>query len=254
MSASTIVPGLVSITYRALNPSQILALMEPTGLRGIEWGGDVHVRPGDEAGAREVGQRTRDLGRLVSSYGSYYRVGQNPGEFSAILRSAVALQAPRIRVWAGIKDAGLHTAEERAAVLADLRRIAALAGGEGIRLALEFHGGTLTSDAASTAALLTEVHEAGVDSYWQTRVDATPEQALADMAALAPWICNIHVFHWHPGCTRRALAEGAPAWQRYVAALRAFGRPLHAQLEYVPEDRPEALAVEAATLCRWLAA
>ena len=39
MSASMIVPGLVSITYRALTPPQILALMEPTSLVGIEWGG-----------------------------------------------------------------------------------------------------------------------------------------------------------------------------------------------------------------------
>ena len=195
---------------------------------------------------------TRIEGRVVSSYGSYYRAGQDPGSFSDILRSAVALQAPRIRVWAGIKDAEAHLAGERTAVLEDLHRIARLAASEGIRIALEFHGGTLTNRAVHAAALLRELAPSGVESYWQTRVGAAPEEALADLAELSPWLCHAHVFHWHPGHERKPLAEGAPAWSRYVAALRALGRPLHAQLEYVPGDDPVSLATEARTLVEWI--
>ncbi len=40
-------PGLVSVTYRALPPAEIIALTAAAGLKGIEWAGDVHVPPND---------------------------------------------------------------------------------------------------------------------------------------------------------------------------------------------------------------
>ena len=39
--------GLVSITFRELNPLEIIRLVSKAGLDGIEWGGDVHVPHGD---------------------------------------------------------------------------------------------------------------------------------------------------------------------------------------------------------------
>ena len=51
--------GLTSITFRQLTVEQIVELVQQSGLDGIEWGGDVHVKPGEEALAREVGDRTR---------------------------------------------------------------------------------------------------------------------------------------------------------------------------------------------------
>ena len=243
-----IIPGLVSITFRKLSVDELIALVAGCGLKSIEWGADVHVKPGDLDAARGVGERTRAAGLLVSSYGSYYRAGERPESFAAILETARALGAPRIRVWAGLKDAHLHTVEERRAVVDDLRRIAGLAGGVGIGIAVEFHGNTLTSSAESAAALLRELDDVQVKSYWQTRVDATPEEALTDLKLLAPWLCHAHVFHWQPGVARHPLAAGEAVWARYLAALAALGRPIHAQLEYVLGDAPEQLHADAATL------
>ena len=45
--------GLTSITFRQLTVEQIVELVQQSGLDGIEWGGDVHVKPGEEALARE---------------------------------------------------------------------------------------------------------------------------------------------------------------------------------------------------------
>ena len=67
--------GLVSASFRALAPGEIVDLVAQAGLAGIEWGGDVHVPHGDVACAREVYRRTVDAGLTVCSYGSYYRAG-----------------------------------------------------------------------------------------------------------------------------------------------------------------------------------
>ncbi|HMP76553.1 MAG TPA: TIM barrel protein [Kiritimatiellia bacterium] len=243
-----IIPGLVSITFRKLSVDEVIELASSCGLRSIEWGADVHVKPDDPAAARGVGERTRAAGLTVSSYGSYYRAGERPESFDAILETARSLGAPRIRVWAGRKDAHLHTSEERCAVTDDLGRIAGLAAMAGIGIALEFHGGTLTSSAESAAALLRDLDDMQVKSYWQIRVDATPEEALSDLHLLAPWLCHAHVFQWHPGSARHPLADGADVWPRYLAALAALARPIHAQLEYVLGDAPAQVRADAATL------
>src|ERR1700761_6585245 len=99
-------PGLVSITFRKLSPEEVIALCVEAEVRCIEWGGDVHVPPGDVARAREVGHLTREAGLEVAAYGSYYRLGPNePGSFEAVMASAAALGAPTIRGWAGRKGA-----------------------------------------------------------------------------------------------------------------------------------------------------
>ncbi len=39
--------GLVSVTFRQLSPEEIVRVAREAGLTVIEWGGDVHVPPGD---------------------------------------------------------------------------------------------------------------------------------------------------------------------------------------------------------------
>ena len=39
--------GLVSVTFRKLEPAEIVDLVKQAGLQGIEWGGDIHVPHGD---------------------------------------------------------------------------------------------------------------------------------------------------------------------------------------------------------------
>lgn len=251
--APTLTPGLVSITFRACSPEEIIALAARAGLAAIEWGADVHVPPDNIARARHLARATQDAGLAVSSYGSYYRAGQEPQAFDDLLRTAVALGAPRLRVWAGTQDAHAADAATRRAITGDLRRIARLAATEGVRIALEFHGGTLTSDAASAAALLRDLAGEAVDSYWQPRVGASPPAVLEDLRALAPWVQHVHVFQWGPAGERHPLADGAAVWTPRLDALAALGRPVQVQLEYVKDDRPGQLLEDAAILLGWLA-
>lgn len=179
-------PGLCSITYRQLDADGVLDLAARAGLAAVEWGADVHVPAGDLATARSVAARTAGAGLTVASYGSYFRAGVHDG-FADVLATAVALGAPRIRVWAG--DRGSAGADRVPVVtaLADAVRRAADAG---VEVGTESHGGTLTDTTASTLLLLEEVDDLvgapALTTYWQPTVDAPDDDALTELAVLLP--------------------------------------------------------------------
>src|SRR5580658_9140837 len=113
---SLLLPGLVSITFRALSPSQIIERMVQAQLSHVEWGGDIHVPAGDIARAGEVRRWTEEAGLQCAAYGSYYRLGvagEGTPDFQRVLDSAIALGVPTIRVWAGNKGSADTTEEER---------------------------------------------------------------------------------------------------------------------------------------------
>lgn len=245
-------PGLVSITFRQLEPRRIVELVREAGLRGIEWGGDVHVPHGEVETARGVAAMTADAGLVVSSYGSYYRVGESQDEgpsFEAVLETAVALGAPLIRVWAGQRDAEEANEVYWQKVIAESQRIAEMADDAGLELAYEWHGGTLTNTDDAALRLLREVNHSRVGTYWQPR--GTDREALAELRRVLPWLRNIHAFCWEGG-ERRPLAEGEEKWMRYLLAAGHTNRDHWVLLEFVADDRPEQFREDARTLRRLL--
>ena len=99
--------GLTSITFRQLDAADIIDLVRQSGLDGIEWGGDVHVKPGETELAKRIGEQTRQAGLRVLSYGSYLHVDGPEtvaADFEPVLQSALALGAPVIRVWPGGRE------------------------------------------------------------------------------------------------------------------------------------------------------
>jgi 3-dehydroshikimate dehydratase len=254
-NSSIFLPGLVSVTFRQLTPWEVITLAQHAGLIGIEWGGDVHVPHGDLARADAVGNATRYAGLAVAAYGSYYRVGgaadgDGPA-FEDVLASAVALGAPLIRVWAG--NVGSADADDayRARVAADTARICDLASREGIEVAYEYHGGTLTDTIGSALRLLRSVGHPNLRSLWQPRTTENVAANLAELDTISPWLANVHVFHWPEG-RRAALAEGEAAWRQYLSFLKQRGVPTAALIEFVKDDDPEQLAPDAAALRSWI--
>ena len=57
MSMAQVKTGLVSVTFRQKSVEEIAALTAEAGLSGVEWGGDVHVPPGDREAARRAAQQ-----------------------------------------------------------------------------------------------------------------------------------------------------------------------------------------------------
>jgi len=245
-------PGLVSVTFRKLSPDEVLALMAKTELRAVEWGGDVHVP--DAQTAIEVRKKTEDAGFVVSSYGSYYRCGEEQ-DFASVLKCAVALGAPAIRVWAG--DKGSLEADEayREKVASDTRMITAMAMSEGVSVSYEFHGGTLTDTTKSTQLLMKEAATEGLFTYWQPPVGSREESNLETIDLLMPLVSNVHCFEWkhvNNEIVRRPFAEGKEHWFKYIQKLQAAGKTGYALLEFVRDDKPEQLIDDAAALCALL--
>ncbi len=239
--------GLTSVTFRQKSVEEIIALAVQAGLSGIEWGGDVHVAPGDAASAAETARKTREAGLAVLSYGSYYRGGEGE-DFAPILASARALGAPVIRVWAGKKTYEESTPEEFAALAARFRGAAEMAAAEGIRVAFEYHRGTATQTIAGALALLEAANHPNLGCYWQPNPDITHEEQLAEIDALLPYLENIHVFCWTGKNERHLLSEGADRWRDYLSHIRESGRSHDFILEFVLNDSDEAFLADAGTL------
>jgi 3-dehydroshikimate dehydratase len=253
--------GLVSISFRKLSAREVVALVARAGLQGIEWGGDVHVPHGDAGIAREVAAMTRDAGLTVAAYGSYYRAGEpatgdNP-DFGAVLNSAVRLGAPTIRVWSGRRPSLTADNAYRGIVLADLRRIGALAAAHGIVVTCEHHSHTLTDSPAAARALYAALQGGNVEAYWQPATELSGAENIASLKDLLARLVNLHVFHWVMADGRRErcpLAAGRADWERYLRLAEGTGRSHWALLEFVKDDRPEQFIDDATTLQSWLAA
>ena len=240
-------PGLVSITFRALAPERVVEVARDAGLATIEWGGDVHCPPGDATRAARVRDLTESAGLTTFAYGSYYRAGAAADPFDAVLDVARALAAPSIRVWAGTLASADATADDRARVADDLKSICDAAGPHGTAIALEYHRGTLTDDPHATIDLIRAVGRPNLRTYWQPRHGLSVDENLADIDLLAPWLGDVHAFHWWPtAATRRPLADGADRWPAYVDRLS--DRPRTIALEFVKDDRVEQMAADATTL------
>jgi 3-dehydroshikimate dehydratase len=248
--------GLVSITFRSLQPDEVIHLAKDGAVQSIEWGGDIHVPPGATETAREVGRKTREAGLKVAAYGSYYRLGVRDKEaapFEHVLGSAAALAAPTIRVWAGNKGSDECSPQERSLVIADALRVAEMAARIGITICLEYHGGTLTDTRASVAALLAEMSHPNIEFLWQPAHGESVEDNVDRLRDVLPRLRNVHVFHWWPTFQERhPLVDGEPRWLPYVEVVRQSGRPVDFLLEFVSSDSPAQFVDDAATLRRFL--
>lgn len=251
-----IYPGLVSITFRQLQPADVVNLVSRAGLSAIEWGGDVHVPHGDIKQAANAKMMTLDAGLQVAAYGSYYRVGHpEAGLFEATLETAYELGAPVIRVWPGKQGSNVADEAYWDLVVADSRRIADFAAQVGINIVYEFHAKTLTDTATSTLRLLNAVAHDNIKSLWQPPRYSTLEDNLSSLDAVLPWLHNLHLFSWHQETGERLpLAAEQAKWQQYLHKASTTGRDHFALLEFVKGDSPEQFLEDAATLKKWLSA
>lgn len=278
-----IIPGLVSISFRHLKPSEIISLCVHNKLEAIEWGGDVHCPHGDVATAARVGENTRAYGIKIAAYGSYYNFKEvaeeatgkkttdngadpepqhglmseaNPGSkrrsdvFDDVLSSAVALKAPLIRVWAGWKPSAEYDRTERGAIIRKAKEIADRASEYGIGIGFEYHAGTLTDTRESALQLIREIDHPNVSLYWQPRNHGNFEENRRELQTVLPFLGNIHCFFWGPGGIkeRLPLAEGKSVWREFLATVKTDGRDHCVLLEFIKDDDPDQLAADSKEL------
>lgn len=243
--------GLCSVTFRKFSAEKIVELAAKAGLEGIEWGGDVHVPPGNFIRAAEVGKMTRGAGLEVVSYGSYYRVGcgdENEAAFETVLETAVQMKAPAIRVWAGNRGSDEADEEDWERVVIDSKRMASLAEMKGLSVNYEYHGGTLTDTKESALRLMKEVNHHRLGIYWQPAVGQDIRSRLASIQDIRRWLAHVHVFHWDQKQNRLPLVEGVAEWEHYLSLLMDTKFDRYVMLEFVKEDNPEQFLQDAKVL------
>lgn len=247
--------GLVSITFRQLTPLEIVNMVKEAGLDGIEWGGDVHVPHGDIEKAKEVYQLTNDAGLDIPAYGSYYRVAESEQEgllFQDVLSSAIELKTPVIRVWAGKKGSIDADPTYRQAIVDDSLRIASMAEKHSIKIAFEYHGGTLTDTNESAKQLIADTNHENILCYWQPPIRTSIDYRLEGLTQIvSSKLAHIHTFHWEYDDTaiiRKPLADGRDEWREYLKLANNIPGTHYAMLEFVTDDAPENFPADAAAL------
>jgi sugar phosphate isomerase/epimerase len=237
-----------------LAPDAVIALASEAQLDAIEWGGDVHVAPGALEHADRLARRCADAGLATPSYGSYLVAGEFDQPVTAVLETAATLGATTVRVWAGLVAPAEADAVVRQRVAGHLASLVDQAARYRLTVAVEFHDGTLTHDAASTLELLADVADERLQSYWQPRGGAPVDESQAELAHLGARLAHLHVFWWDAAQQRRPLAQGADLWEPALAHAQALDPQAarYAFLEFVAGDDVDAFRGDAATLRRWL--
>lgn len=242
--------GLVSLTFNDLSILDIVRLAADCCMQGIEWSADRHLPVGELELAARINEITHIHGLHVSCYGSHYRAGIGEGHgypFDAVLRTAQALGAPSIRVWAG------NQTQEKASfalckdVNEDLKRIATLSEREGIAISLEMQANTLAETADGTLRIIEEVSHSNISIIWKLFPASLPEVNGASLTKLMKYIGDFRVFYNRRG-ERRPLQEGESLWRDWLYQLKNTDRDRYAMLELIPDDSPQQLKIDAQNL------
>ncbi len=225
--------GITSITFRTLEAEDIIAFARRCGLQGIEWGGDIHVPPGDIQRALKTGEQTRAAGLQVFSYGSYYRLGKKM-DCRPVFESARALGTKRVRLWAGSRSSAKITEAERAELNREVQLAADTALSYGLEIGFEYHRNTLTDTKESALALIQDAGRENVYLYWQPNPEISRQERLSEIQLLRRHIKTVHAFWWTGFDTRHLLEEGRSEWLEYLKALDKSDVPL--LLEFCKDD------------------
>jgi 3-dehydroshikimate dehydratase len=248
--------GLVSVTFRKLSAPEIISLVRENGLRGIEWGGDVHVPHGNLKTAQEVFNRMQDAGLETASYGSYYRLANrrdtpNPA-FAAVLETALALQTKTIRVWPGTMGSAEADSAYREQVAAETRSICDQAQSAGITISFEYHANTLTDTDQSALDLIQMINHPNLRTFWQPIAGTPHRQALQGLQQIIPWLSNVHVNHRDPVSKERALlTSGESVWREFLKIIPQ-DKNRWLLLEFTRGDSQENFVRDVASLKQWI--
>lgn len=237
--------GLVSISFRQHTVDEIIDAVKEAGLKYIEWGSDVHVPEGDAETAKAVKAKMDASGLKTSSYGSYYKLGQNQN-IVPFLESAKALGTDIIRIWAGGKGSAETDEVIRKAWTTEAKEVCKKAAEYGIKIDFEYHPNTLTDCRDSAYRLLQEINEPNCGIYWQPFYKLSREENLKEAEKVMPYVDVLHLFYWENHSVRLFLKD---AKEELTAYIKAFsGRDVVKLLEFVPDNDIRHLQGEAQTL------
>jgi L-ribulose-5-phosphate 3-epimerase UlaE len=183
--------GFTSTTFRQLNVDQVIDLALKSKSECIEWGGDIHIKTLDQA--IEVKSKCNNAGIVISSYGSYYRVGSgNAEEWKRICEIAAAMGARTIRVWLGTVGSRLTGNKRYKKMLKDGKHMSEIASEYGLIIASECHANTYNDSLASSLKFLQDIKVDNFKTYYQSRYQHKAED-LQRLVKTISFVENVHL-------------------------------------------------------------
>ena len=237
--------GLVSVSFRAHEPREILQACQRAGLSVIEWGSDVHAPCTDTARLAEIAAWQAEYGITCSSYGTYCKLGKTPpAELENYIAAAKILGTDILRLWCGTKSGAEMSEGEKRALVAECKQAAEIAARQNVTLCMECHRKTFTERCEDAVWLMQAVDSPHFKMYWQPFQWQTVRENVQNAIAIAPFSTHVHVFNWK-GEEKLPLGEAISQWRAYLAA---FSTPRTLLLEFMPNGTLDELTAEAAAL------
>lgn len=237
--------GLVSVSFRANSPEQILEAMRDAKLSCVEWGSDVHAPYNDRQKLEELVQLQKEYGISCCSYGTYFRLGVTPlEELESYISAAKILGTEILRLWCGDKNSEDYTEKEKEVLFDECKAAAQFAHDQGVTLCMECHNCTFTNTKESALELMLAVNSENFRMYWQPNQCREEEENIAYAKLISSYTERIHVFNWKER-ERYPLKDAENVWKRYLECIPDCKTLL---LEFMPDDRIESLKTEAQSL------
>jgi sugar phosphate isomerase/epimerase len=239
--------GLVSVSFRPLEPAAVVELCSANGLGYIEWGSDVHAPCQDTEKLREIVRLQNKYAIICSSYGTYFRIGVDAVEdIYPYIQAAKILGTDILRLWCGDKNYTDMSAQERDFIISESKKLARIAEENGVTLCMECHNKTFTNCLSGAIELMEAVDSPCFRMYWQPNQFRTLEENLEYAEKIAKYTKVIHVFNWE-GKEKYPLCQAIEIWKRYLSFFDGSQKLL---LEFMPDGKPESLGAEAGALMR----
>ncbi|MDO4595294.1 MAG: sugar phosphate isomerase/epimerase [Tissierellia bacterium] len=226
--------GLCSVTFRKKTVDEIIEIAVKNHLNFIEWGADIHLKPGDFKMCDHIKNLCKQFG-ISYSYGSYFKY-KDEDDFDLILKTAQRLETRDIRIWAMRKSSKDITISEYTNFINISKTIAKKANKLNMNIHFENHRKTLTDTTESAIKLLEDINEPNVYMYWQPQADMTIDERIEALEKLRKYISNVHVFNWDDDFKRYPLKEAKNEWKEYIEHL---GKNRAYLLEFVKDDKVE---------------
>lgn len=242
--------GFTTVTFRKKSRREICEIACKNHIKYIEWGGDVHLPPDDEAALQEVISLQKEFGLTAISYGSYYRLGaEDYSLWEQIVNTAERIGAKIIRIWQGDCSSQKVSKEKLQAMVKETKILAEIADKKGLIVAFEFHQNTNNDNGKSAVAFLQAVNKHNVKTYWQPF--STPEDT-ENLKAVLPYLICVHIFEWNENGHRYSLKHGVAKWRAFLKIIENSNAEPYLIMEFVKHDSRHQLAKDIKTLRQML--
>ncbi len=184
--------GFTSTSFRQIKSiERVTEIAVDTGSECIEWGGDIHIK--DINAAKEAKLLCDNKNIIISSYGSYYRVGSKDSEeWQRICEIASAMNANSIRVWLGKKDSEKTDDNTYKAIVDDAQAICDTAQKFNLKVCCECHDNTYNNNTDAFLKIYKDVGFNNFRTYFQSRYKRL-QYDLDRIERTMPYTENIHI-------------------------------------------------------------